>query len=151
MIHQEMIRLACENVEAYNAGDWERLKASLAPGVVYDEPGTQRHLEGADQMIAAYRGWKHAAPDGKGVITKAFASESSVTLEVIWTGTQTGTLLGAEGAIPPTGKQWNVMGAQVITIEDGKIVHFRQYFDMLTILRQLGAAKPGPKQPDGEQ
>ena len=53
MIHQEMIRLACENVEAYNAGDWDRLKASLAPDVVYDEPGTQRQLKGADQMIAA--------------------------------------------------------------------------------------------------
>jgi steroid delta-isomerase-like uncharacterized protein len=145
MIHQELIRLACENVEAYNAGDWERLKASLAPDVIYDEPGTQRQLQGADQMIAAYRGWKHAAPDGKGVITKAFASESSVTLEVIWTGTQTGVLLGAEGAIPPTGKKWHVLGAQVITIEDGKIVHFRQYFDMLTILQQIGAAAPAAK------
>jgi steroid delta-isomerase-like uncharacterized protein len=145
MIHQELIRLACENVEAYNAGDWERLKASLAPDVIYDEPGTQRQLQGADQMIAAYRGWKHAAPDGKGVITKAFASESSVTLEVIWTGTQTGALLGAEGAIPPTGKKWHDLGAQDITIEDGKIVQFRQYFDMLTILQQNGAAAPPEK------
>jgi len=150
MLHQKMIQLACENVEAYNTGDWDRLKASLAPDVIYDEPGTQRHLQGADQMIAAYRGWKHAAPDGKGVITKAFASEASVTLEVIWTGTQTGVLMGAEGAIPPTGKAWKVMGAQIITIEDGKIVQFRQYFDMLTILQQLGAAKPGQKQTEPE-
>jgi hypothetical protein len=56
MIHQELIRLACENVEAYNAGDWERLKASLAPDVIYDEPGTQRQLQGADRTIRAAAG-----------------------------------------------------------------------------------------------
>lgn len=34
MAEQDLIRLACENVEAYNVGNWQRLKAVLAPDVV---------------------------------------------------------------------------------------------------------------------
>ena len=49
MAEQDLIRLACENVEAYNVGNWQRLKAVLAPDVVYHEVGSQRRLQGADQ------------------------------------------------------------------------------------------------------
>jgi steroid delta-isomerase-like uncharacterized protein len=108
--------------------------------VIYDEVGTQRRLIGADQMIDAYRGWKQVAPDGRGVITKAFASGNSVTLEVTWTGTQTGPLDVPEGTVPPSGRQWIVPGAQVIIFEGEKIQELRQYFDMMTLLRHIGVA-----------
>lgn len=133
-----MILLATENVEAYNAGDWERLRAVLAPDVVYNELGSQRRLLGADEMVAAYKAWKAAAPDGKGNIIKAFASGSFVTLEVMWTGTHTGPLAASGSPIPPTGKSWTVPGAQVIRFDGNRIREFRQYFDMLTLLRQIG-------------
>jgi steroid delta-isomerase-like uncharacterized protein len=140
MAEQDLIRLARENVEAYNGGDWQRLKTALAPDVVYDEVGSQRRLKGADQMVQAYQGWKQAAPDGKGTITNAFGSGNLVLLEVTWTGTQTGPVVGPSGTIPPSGKAWNIMGAQVITIEGGQIRALRQYFDLLTMLQQIGAA-----------
>jgi steroid delta-isomerase-like uncharacterized protein len=138
MAKPDLIRLARINVEAYNASDWEKLKDVLAPDVVYDEVGTQRRVVGIEQMIEVYRGWKQVAPDGHGAITKAFASGSSVTLEVIWTGTQTGPLAVAEPALPPTGKQWVVPGAQVILFEGEKIKELRQYFDMMTLLKHIG-------------
>ncbi len=138
MAESDLILLATENVEAYNAGDWERLRAVLAPDVVYDEVGTQRHLLGADKMVEAYKGWKEAAPDGRGNIIKAFASGRFVTLEVMWTGTHTGPLAASGSPIPPTGKSWNVLGAQVIRFDGNKIKEFRQYFDMLTLLQQIG-------------
>jgi len=55
MNEQDLTKLARENVEAYSAGDWTRLKASLAPDVVYDEVGSQRRIQGADEMVEAYR------------------------------------------------------------------------------------------------
>ena len=140
MAEQDVIRLARENVEAYNVGDWQRLKAPLAPDVVYHEVGSQRRLQGADQLVQAYQGWKRAAPDGRGTITNAFASGNLVLIEVTWTGTHTGLLVGPGGPIPPSGKAWNILGAQVVTIEGGKIKELRQYFDLLTILQQIGAA-----------
>jgi steroid delta-isomerase-like uncharacterized protein len=138
MAKPDLIRLARVNIEAYNASDWQPLKDILAPDVVYDEVGTQRRLVGAEQMIEAYRGWKRVAPDGHGTITKAFASGNSVTLEVTWTGTQTGPLAVAEAAVPPTGRKWVVPGAQVITFEGEKIKQVRQYFDMMTLLKHIG-------------
>ena len=140
MAEQDVIRLARENVEAYNVGDWQRLKAPLAPDVVYHEVGSQRRLQGADQLVQAYQGWKQAAPDGRGTITNAFASGNSVALEVAWTGTHTGPLVGPSGTIPPSGKSWSLLGAQLITFQGDKIKEVRQYFDLLTLLQQIGAA-----------
>ena len=138
MTDQDLIRLASENVEAYNVGDWQRLKAPLAPDVVYHEVGSRR-LQGADQLVQAYQGWKQAAPDGRGTITNAFAGGNSVALEVTWTGTHTGPLVGPGGTIPPSGKSWSVLGAQLITFQGDKIKGLRQYFNLLTLLQQIGA------------
>ena len=140
MAEQDLIKLARENVEAYNAGDWQRLKVPLAPDVIYDEVGSQRRIQGADQMAQAYQGWKQALPDGKGTIRNAFASGNSVAIEVTWTGTQTGPLVGPGGTIPASGKSISVPGAQVITFQGNKIKEFRQYFDLMTLLQQIGAA-----------
>ena len=135
MSEQESIKTARENVEAFNAGDWPRLKAALAANVVYDEVGGQRRMQGVSQFVDAYQGWKQAAPDCKGTITNALASGNTVVIEVHWKGTQTGPL----GPIPPSGKPWSVRSAQIVTVEAGKIKELRQYFDMTTILQQIGA------------
>ncbi len=140
MAEQDLIKLARENVEAYNTGDWQRLKAPLASDVVYDEVGSQRRMQGADQLVEAYKGWKQALPDGKGTIRNAFASGDSVAIEVTWTGTQTGPLVGPGGTIPPSGKSMSLPGAQLITFQGDKIKELHQYFDMMTLLKQLGAA-----------
>ena len=142
MAKPDLIRLARINVEAYNASDWQKLREVLAPDVVYDEVGTQRRLTGPEQMIEVYQGWKRVAPDGHGTITKAFASGNSVTLEVTWTGTQTGPLAVTEETVPPTGRQWVVPGAQVILFEGEKIKVLRQYFDMMTLLKHIGFGSP---------
>jgi len=140
MAEQDLIRLARENVEAFNTGDWHRLKAPLAPDVVYDEVGSQRRVQGADQLVQAYQGWKQALPDGKGKIKNAFASGNQVTIEVTWEGTHNGPLVGPGGTIRPSGKSISVPGAQVITFQGDKIKELRQYFDLLTLLQQIGAA-----------
>ena len=140
MNEQELIRLASENVEAWSAGDWERLKAPFAPDVVYNELGTQRTMHGVDELVQAYRSWKEAMADGSGRIVNAVASGDTVVLEVVWTGTQTGTIVGPGGVIPPTGKSFAEPAAQVMIFRGDKIVEFRHYFDMLTMLQQIGAA-----------
>ncbi len=140
MTEQDLIKLARENIEAYNTGDWQRLKAPLASDVVYDEVGSQRRMQGADQLVEAYQGWKRALPDGKGTIKNAFASGNSVAIEVTWTGTQSGPLEGPGGTIPPSGKSMSLPGAQLITFQGDKIKELHQYFDLMTLLQQIGAA-----------
>ena len=99
----ESINVARENIEAFNAGDWNRVKSTLAPDSVYDEVGTQRRIQGADQIIEAFKGWRQAMPDVKGTVTNALASGNTATLQITWEGTQTGPLAGPGLARP---KAW---------------------------------------------
>ena len=145
MTEQDMIRLASENVEAWSAGDWQRLREPYAEDAVYHELGSQRRFQGVDELIRVYREWKEAFPDGTGRITNIIVSGDVVALEVIWTGTHTGPLVTPSGTIQPTGRTFSEPAAQLITFRDGKIVEFRHYFDMLTMLQQIGVVPESPK------
>ena len=136
---KDPITIARENIEAGNAQDWPRFKATLADGVVYDEVGTGRKINGADQWVEAYQGWFQAFPDVQGKISNAFASGDTAIVELTWDGTQTGPLVGPAGTIPPSGKRQKTRATLVLTIDDGKIKEAHHYFDMLSLLQQIGA------------
>jgi steroid delta-isomerase-like uncharacterized protein len=134
------IDVARENIEAFNAGDWERFSATFAEGAVYDEPGTQRHLVGHDAILDANRGWREAFPDARGRIERAVADDGTVTLEITWEGTQSGPLRMPTGDIPPSGRRVVVKAAEVFDVEGGKIREADHYFDLMGLLQQIAAA-----------
>ncbi len=43
--------------------------------------------------------------------------------------------------IPPSGKRQTTRAAQVLTFEGDKIKESRPYFDMLSLLQQIGASR----------
>jgi SnoaL-like polyketide cyclase len=90
MAEQDLIQAAHGVVDAFNASDWERCKAALAPDSLYDEVGTSRRVEGVGDIIPCWQAWKEAMPDVKGSVTTAFAIGNTVILEVTWKGTHTG-------------------------------------------------------------
>jgi ketosteroid isomerase-like protein len=44
--------------------------------------------------------------------------------------------------IPATGRHGEVRAVQVFEFEDGKVKKLRSYFDLLTVLTQLGIGAP---------
>jgi len=128
------IQAALENIEAFNTGDWDRLKKCLSSNVVYEDIPSRRQLQGVGRFVEEYQTWKSAAPDCKGTVLRTFVSGDTVIVEVNWRGTNTGPL----GAQPPTGKVWDINGCQVITIENDKVKELHQYYDMFSLLQQLG-------------
>ena len=145
MAEQDLIAVARENVDAFTAGDWDRMRATLTADCVEHEAATQRDLRGADEIIQAAQAWKQAFPDGRGTVTNIVASGNSATVEVTWEGTQTGSLEGPAGAIPPSGKRISVPAVMVLTFEGNEINEMHTYFDLMTILQQIGAV-PQPQQ-----
>jgi steroid delta-isomerase-like uncharacterized protein len=135
--------VARENVEAFNAGDWDRFRATLAGDCVYDELATQRHMEGQDAIIDANRGWKEAFPDAHGSVESAMADNGTATLEITWEGTQTGPLHTPGGEIPPSSRHVEVKAVQVFQLEGDKIREVHHYFDMMGLLQQVGAMPAG--------
>jgi steroid delta-isomerase-like uncharacterized protein len=136
---EAMIKIAREQVDAFNTGDWERLQAGLAADARYHEFATQREVEGPEKIVELFKGWKTAFPDAAGTVTSAVGSGNTAALEVTWTGTHTGPLETAEGTIPASGKRQETPAAIVFTFEGGKIKEDRQYFDLMTLLKQIGA------------
>jgi steroid delta-isomerase-like uncharacterized protein len=135
--------VARENVEAFNAADWDRFRATLSSDCVYDELATQRHIEGQDAIIDANRGWKEAFPDAHGTVERTMAGNGTVTVEITWEGTQTGPLHTPGGDIPPSSRHVAVKAVQVFDLEGDKIREVHHYFDMMGLLQQVGAAPTG--------
>jgi steroid delta-isomerase-like uncharacterized protein len=126
-------------VEAFNNDDWDTTRQLLGDST-YNELGTQRSLTSPDATIDAMQGWKAAMPDVKGTVTSTCESGQQVVLELTWEGTQTGELATPQGTIPPSGKRQRTPAAFVFQFEGGKLKESRHYFDMLTFLKQIGAA-----------
>ena len=135
----ELVKRAREQISAFNTGDWALMRGSLASDARYEEFGTQRKIEGSEKIVEIFKGWKTAFPDVVGTVTSSLASGNRAVLEVTWKGTHTGPLTTAEGTIPASGKPMETPGAVFYTFEGNEITSSRQYFDSLTLLKQIGA------------
>ena len=127
-----------ENIEAFNSGDWDRWADGVTDDSVYVEAGTQRRIEGADAILEALKAWKTAFSDATGTITNTFGSGNQAVVELTWTGTHDGAMESAEGTIPATGRKIKLDGCIIATVEDGKITEEHQYFDLMTLMQQIG-------------
>ena len=134
----QLIAAAKAPILAYNEKNWGAVAASVTADFVYDEVATQRRVQGAEQVIAAWQGWATALPDSKATFNSAQASGDVVVLEVTWRGTHQGPLQTPKGAISPTGKRIEVRACFVCETAGEKVKVQRHYFDMGTMLAQLG-------------
>jgi steroid delta-isomerase-like uncharacterized protein len=133
------IEIAKASVTAYNDKDWGKAKDMLAADAVYDEKGTHRRIQGAGEIIEAWQGWAKAFPDSKATFVREFASGDTAVLELVWKGVHTGPLQTPTGTIPPSNKPIEMPACLVVQVEAGKVKSSSQYFDMLTMLTQIGA------------
>ncbi len=100
----ELVKIARKQIDAFNNGDWEQTRALLASDARYHELGTERAIEGPEQIIELFKGWKTAFPDAVGTVTSSVASGDTAVLEVTWKGTHTGPLTTAAGTIAASGR-----------------------------------------------
>jgi steroid delta-isomerase-like uncharacterized protein len=126
---------------AYNDKNWDKVKAVFDEKGVYDEKGTGRRIQGIGQIIEAWQGWGKAIPDSKATFVAEYTSGDIAVLEVVWKGVHTGPLQTPTGIIPASNKRIELPACQVLKVEGGKVKSFTHYFDMVTLLTQIGAFK----------
>jgi steroid delta-isomerase-like uncharacterized protein len=139
MPQQNLIEIARELIDAFNAGDGPRFKKQITADSVYDEVGTQRRMTGAEAWVQTWEQWKISLPDLKGTVTNALVSGDTVVLEVTWEGTHTRALEMPGNSIPASGRRIVTRGSMVLTFEGGRVKESRHYFDMLSLLQLTGA------------
>jgi steroid delta-isomerase-like uncharacterized protein len=135
---QQLIDAAKAPILAFNDKDWDAVRASVARDLIYDEVATHRRVEGIEQVLSTWQGWAAAFPDARATFHNAVAADNTVIVELSWKGTHKGTLQMPDGAIEPTDNQIDVRACFVIEMAGDKVQRERHYFDMATMMQQLG-------------
>jgi steroid delta-isomerase-like uncharacterized protein len=126
-------------VSTFNDSDWEAGERLVVPGSVSEEVGTGRTFT-PQQGTENAKAWKAAFPDARGTIENRIVAGNQAAGEVVWTGTNTGTLNG----MPPTGKRVRIRAVVTLREEGGKIAFLRHYIDIAGMMAQLGVTPPAP-------
>lgn len=140
------LEIAKASITAFNQKDWNRMRALYAPDAVYDEKATHRSIQGPAQIIEGLQIWTTAFPDAKGTIVREFAAGDIAVLELLWTGTHTGPLQTPAGSIAASSRSVQMPACSVIQVKGETIKLDTHYFDLLTLLSQIGAAAGTPGQ-----
>jgi steroid delta-isomerase-like uncharacterized protein len=123
---------------AYNARDWDAAVALTTADVELVNVATGQTFTGSDGVRQFLQGWATAFPDSQVETTNVVGDEHGAAMEFVGRGAQTGPLQSPAGEIPPTGRSVDIPFCQMLAMRDGKIAQARLYFDLTTMLRQLG-------------
>jgi len=124
-------------VDLFNAGRYEEAEGDYAPNGYGEEVGTGRRFTPKEGTANA-RAWNEAFPDARGTISKKIVEGNKGAAEIVWRGTNRGSLMGHS----PTGKSVSVRAVVVIETESGKITRSTHYIDVAGMMAQLGMAAP---------
>ena len=130
--------------EAFNERDFDRAAGYVAEDLEWVNVATGETFRGPQGYEQYMRGWAEAFSDARTEITNVLAGDDFAVVEFVGRGTHDGALRGPAGEIPPTGRSVEVRFCEVHQIEDGKISRSRTYFDVTTMMAQLGLM-PAPE------
>jgi steroid delta-isomerase-like uncharacterized protein len=115
------------------------LAAFAADAEVIDVPsGATLHGTDGYQRLVLF--FAQSFPDNRVELTNAFATEDQVTLECTWRWNDSGSLPLPSGALPHMRRSGELRACFVFQIRNGKIVSAHHYYDMMTLMEQLGLA-----------
>lgn len=131
------------NVAAMNSKDIDQILSIYTDDCIMENIPAGLTLNGKKEFRNFYEELFTAYPDFKVELQSNFASGNQVCGESIMSGTHKGKM--PDMPIEPTGKYFSVQGASVTELKDDKAYRTRIYFDMASMLQQLGVM-PGPPQ-----
>ena len=114
----------------------------FAPDGSYTDVAIDATYNGRDEIARFHRWMLKFAPDSAIEFSNACAAGGRLYLEWVWSGTFDGALRLPDGSsVKSTGADFSVDGVAACRYAtDGKLLSHRDYWDLNTMLRQLGAA-----------
>ena len=120
--------------EALNARDYRRAASAIADACDWwSMPSETRHV-GGSAVVAGLDQFAAAFPDWRAEIERVTAAGNVVAVEWVSSGTFNGGVF--RGKLP-NGKSFLRRGCSVAEVRSGQIVHYRDYFDRVSLLEQL--------------
>jgi len=143
MTVQENVALARSLLDLYNSHQsdpaWlDKSVAAFAVDSELIEVPSGRTLPGPEGYKQLVMSFADSFPGSRVELTNAFATEDQVVIEFTGRGTNTGPLHLLTGDVPATGRSAELRFCDVLQIRNGKIVSVHVYYDLMTLLQQLG-------------
>jgi len=124
--------------ESWDMRDPDRGAEVIAGDCQFEDVARGEPQVGPEAYKQDYARWREAFPDGECKVINVIVSGNWAVVEFKNTGTHTGILRSRLGDFQPTGKTATVRYCSVMHVENGKVVEGRDYYDSITIARQLG-------------
>jgi steroid delta-isomerase-like uncharacterized protein len=132
---ERLLELVQRDEDAWNAHDPDRLAALFAPGLEYRSVTLPEPLHGREAFRDLAARYMRAFPDLRISNDAVATGEDTVVIE--WR--ITGTHLGPLDTVPPTGRTIEIRGCGVVRVDaDGLMAEIDEYWNLLSLLRQLG-------------
>ena len=135
--------LATAVYDAFNRRDFAMEESFAAPDATITNMATGEVFRGPKGVRAYCENWSRAMPDARVQIDRIVAGDDGYIAEITGLGTHKGPLVSPAGTIQPTGRRLELHLVESVRVRDGKIVEGRTYFDVLSMMSQLGVS-PAP-------
>ena len=119
-----------------------RLLEFFAPDGSYTDVAMDATYHGREEIARFHRWMLKFAPDSAIEFSDACAADGRLYLQWIWSGTFEGAVRLPDGSsVKSTGATFSVPGVAACRYAaDGKLLSHQDYWDLSTVLRQVGAA-----------
>jgi len=125
--------LVRESIEAFSAGDTEKLLAVVAPDITIHYAELPEPLHGRETWRQGFELMRRAFPDLEAHVDDLVAAGDKVAIRVRFRGTHEGEFQG----IPATGRTIEYVSHEFYRVENGVFAEEWICSDMATLLRQL--------------
>jgi steroid delta-isomerase-like uncharacterized protein len=130
----EIRRLVQELYAAWSLHQLERIDAIFTHDAAYEDIAAGQVYRGTKEIKQLLRAAYAWAPDFKVTMKSLIVADDCAATEWLSEGIQTGPI----GDLPASGNSFRLHGASILTFRDGKIATVTDYYDMATLLTQLG-------------
>lgn len=125
--------------ESMSSGDIDSAMSVMHDNFVNHDMGTGQVMEGLDENRADMENWINTFSDMKVEVLNHVESGDTVVTEMKMSGVNIGDMEMPDGSkIPATGNSIEMNSCQVAKFQDGKIIKATQYYNMMSMMAQLG-------------
>lgn len=134
-------------LEAVNSRTVEEHLSLVAENCESLEVPIDMTFRGREGWKEEFEMWIASFPDGRVEIRNLVAEGPYVAAEYTGRGTLQGPFPTPAGEFAPNGKEVEVSFLDLVELEDGQVVRSRSYWDLTTVMRQLGFMPEGAEAP----
>lgn len=136
----DAVQIVKDMLEAMNSWDMEKAASFLTDDCVYEDVPSGKVCHGKKEFIDFAMMVRDEFPDRKLELKSAFSDGHNIASETLWRGTFTHS---RNLERPATGKHVSIRYVTITELRDGKICRNSDYYDMLSVSKQLSSLLPG--------